>query len=80
MPRRGADLYAGTYPCSPWSRRGNRPGFNHPDAEVSIIGFETIAFIGPAVFVIELGDMPSQEDLTDHLETRQCIVHAGAST
>jgi len=79
MPRSGVDLYVGTYPCSPWSRRGKRTGFNHPDAEVSIIGFKTIAFIGPAVFVIELGEMPNQEDLNSILEKLQGIVQAGVA-
>ena len=47
LPRHGVDLYVGTFPCSPWSRRGKRTGFDHPDVEVSIIGFKTIAFICP---------------------------------
>ena len=27
LPRAGVDLYVGTYPCLPWSRRGQRTGF-----------------------------------------------------
>ena len=77
MPRHGVDLYVGTYPCTPWSRRGKRTGYDHPDAEVSIIGFKTIAFIGPAVFVIELGEVPRQEDLQIILTKAQEIVQAG---
>ena len=73
MPRHGVDLYVGTYPCTHWSRRGKRTGYAHPDAEVSIIGFKTIAFIGPGVFVIELGEVPRQEDL----HKAQEIVQAG---
>ena len=41
LPRAGVDLHVGTYPCSPWSRRGNRAGFEHPDAEVVIVGLPT---------------------------------------
>ena len=73
------DFYVGTYPCAPWSRRGKRTGFHHPDAEVSIIGFKTIAFIAPAVFVVELGEMPSHEALNEILQKIQEIVQAGAS-
>ena len=79
MPRRGVDVYVGTYPCSPWSRRGKRTGFNHPEAELSIIGFKTIAFIGPAVFVLELGEMPNHSDLNEILEKLQGIVQTGVS-
>ena len=79
MPRHGVDLYVGTYPCTPWSRRGKRTGFDHPDAEVSIIGFKTIAFIGPAVFVIELGEVPRQEDLQVILSKVQEVVQAGSA-
>ena len=77
MPRHGVDLYVGTYPCTPWSRRDKGTGCDHPDAEVSIIGFKTIAFIGPAVFVIELGEVPRQEHLQIILTKVQEIAQAG---
>ena len=80
MPRHGVDLYVGTYPCTPWSRRGKRTAFNHPDAEATIIGFKTIAFIGPAVFVIELGEVPCQEHLQTILNKAQEIIQAGLAT
>lgn len=79
MPKHGVDLYVGTYPCSPWSRRGKRTGFDHPDAEVSIIGMQTIAFISPAVFVLELGEMPSQDALQEILQKVQQLVQAGVA-
>ena len=60
LPRRGMDLYVGTYPCSPWSRRGKRTGFDHPAVEAFRIGIETIAFLQPAVWIIELGELPEQ--------------------
>ena len=44
-----------------------------------IIGFKTIAFIGPAVFVIELGEMPNQEDLNEILEKLQGTIQAGVA-
>ena len=75
MPRHGVDLYVGTYPCTPWSRRDKRTGCDHP--EVSIIGLTTIAFIGPAVFVIELGEVPKQEHLQMILTKVQEITQAG---
>ena len=79
MPRRGVDLYIGTYPCSPFSRRGKRTGFDHPDVEAFLIGLKTIAFIAPAVFVIELGEVPSQDALNQILEKAQAIVQAGVA-
>ena len=77
LPRHGLDMYVGTYPCSPWSRRGKRTGFNHPDAQVCIIGLKTIAYVTPAVFVLEIGEVPSQAGLNEILEKVQEIVHTG---
>ena len=78
MPRHGLDVYIGTYPCSPWSRRGKRTGFSHPDAAVFIIGVKSIAYMTPAVWVIEIGEVPSQacldeilQKITDILQTSQ---------
>ena len=45
LPKRGIDLYVGTYPCSPWSRRGTRAGWDHPSVDTVRIGVETIAYI-----------------------------------
>ena len=77
LPRHGVDLYVGTFPCTPWSRRGKRTGFDHPDAEVSIIGFKTIAFVGPAIFVLELGEVPCHESLQEILTKVKEIAQAG---
>ena len=77
LPKHGVDLYVGTYPCAPWSRRGRRTGWDHPDAEVSIIGFMTIAFVGPAICVLELGEVPSHEDLEEIVTKVQELVQAG---
>ena len=77
LPRAGVDLYVGTYPCSPWSRRGKRTGFNHPDAQTAIIGFKTIAYISPAVFVIEIGEVPGNCDLDEIMAKLREIVQAG---
>ena len=59
MPTRGLDMHVCTYPCSPWSRRGKRTGFAHPDAEVALIGLKSIAHMRPGVWIIEIGEMPS---------------------
>ena len=79
LPRAGVDFYMGTCPCSPWSRRGRRSSFAHPDAEVAIIGLKTIAYICPAVFVVEVGEMPCQHALGDLMETIQDILQSGAA-
>ena len=42
LPRNGVDMYVGTFPCSPWSRRGKRTGLEHPESKATIIGFKTI--------------------------------------
>ena len=79
MPRAGVDLYVGTYPCSPWSRRGKRTGFGHPDAQASIIGLKTIAYVSPAVFVIEIGEVPSQHALGEIMEKINEIIQASVA-
>ena len=58
LPKSGIDLYVGTYPCSPWSRRGTRAGWDHPSVDAFRIGVETIAYTQPAVWIIELGELP----------------------
>ena len=68
MPTSGLDLYAGTYPCSPWSRRGSRTGFRHPDASVAMVGVQSIAYMRPAVWIIEVGEMPSPTRMAELME------------
>ena len=65
MPQSGLDLYVGTYPCSPWSRRGPRTGWDHPSAELFHIGMETLAFLHPATWIIEVGEMPENDSIDD---------------
>ncbi len=60
LPKGTMDLYVGTYPCSPWSRRGTRTGFDHPMADAFHIGVQTINYMQPAVFIIELGELPEK--------------------
>jgi len=57
MPQTGIDLYVGTYPCSPWSRRGKRSGWDHPEIIPLFIGLQTIRYMRPATFVLELGEL-----------------------
>ena len=65
MPQAGVDLYVGTYPCSPWSRRGPRNGWDHPSVEPMCIGLQTISYIQPAVWIIELGELPEHAALDE---------------
>ena len=70
IPQAGVDVYVGTYPCSPWSRRGARTGWDHPSVEPFRIGLQTICYIQPALFIIELGELPenaSCDEILDHI-------------
>ena len=67
LPRAGVDVYVGTYPCSPWSRRGSRTGWDHPSVEPMRIGIQTLSYIQPAVWVIELGELPENAALDEIL-------------
>ena len=49
------------------------------DAEVSIIGFKTIASMCPAVFVIEIGATPCQRSLETTMEKSQETIQSGAA-
>lgn len=53
LPKSGIDVYVAGYPCSPWSRRGLRTGFDHPDIKPFLIGMETIEYMKPAVWMME---------------------------
>ena len=58
MPTSGVDIYTGTFPCNPWTRRGKMTGMEHSDAKCLLVGIDTIIFLMPATFIIELGEMP----------------------
>ena len=60
LPKVGLDVYIGAYPCSHWSRRGRRTGFDHPEAQLLLVGAQTIVATAPAIWVLELGEMPCQ--------------------
>ena len=79
LPKRGIDLYVGTYPCSPWSRRGTRAGWDHPSVDTFRIGVETIAYIQPAVWIIELGELPENEAIDEVIAAiREACSRAGS--
>jgi len=79
LPKRGIDLYVGTYPCSPWSRRGTRAGWDHPSVDTFRIGVETIAYIQPAVWIIELGELPDNEAIYEVIAAiREACSRAGS--
>ena len=77
LPQQGVDLYVGTYPCAPWSRRGKRTGFSHPDAHTLIIGLDTIVFLAPAVWVIEIGEMPGTAGMSEIMEKVSGVINRG---
>ena len=67
IPKVGVDVYVGTYPCSPWSRRGCRTGWDHPSVQPMHIGLQTISYTQPAVWIIELGELPETASLEEIL-------------
>ena len=60
LPKVGLDVYIGTFPCSPMSRRGRRAGFVDAEAKLLLIGLQTIVATAPTIWVLELGEMQCQ--------------------
>ena len=71
IPRAGVNVYVGSYPCSPWSRKGLRTGWGHPSVEPLRIGLQTMSYIQPAVWIIELGELPEHAALHEILSDIQ---------
>ncbi len=61
LPQQGIDLYVAGYPCNPWSRRGIRTDFAHPDIQPFLIGIKTVNFLKPAMWLYE-----TTEGVDDH--------------
>lgn len=61
LPETGIDVYVAGYPCSPWSRRGLRSDFNHPDIKPLLIGLQTVNYMRPALWLME-----TTEGVDDH--------------
>ena len=79
LPKSGIDIYVETYPSSPWSRRGTRAGWDHPSVDTFRIGVETIAYIQPAVWIIELGELPENEAIDEVIAAiREACIRAGS--
>ena len=74
IPQSGVDLYVGTYPCSPWSRRGPRTGWDHPSVEAFRIGIQSLSYMQPAVWIIEMGELPENASLDDILSEIQSML------
>ena len=74
IPQSGVDLYVGTYPCSPWSRRGPRTGWDHPSVEPFRIGIQSLSYMQPAVWIIEMGELPENASLDDILSEIQSML------
>lgn len=53
LPREGIDVYVAGYPCSPWSRKGLRTDFEHPEIQPFLIGMQMVNFVRPAVWLME---------------------------
>ena len=47
LPKQGIDVYIAGYPCSPWSRKGTRTDFDHPDIKPFLIGMKMVNYIKP---------------------------------
>ncbi len=62
LPREGIDIYIAGFPCNPWSRRGTRKGWDHPDIVPFKIGFRTIERVRPALWIYEV-----PEGVNDHV-------------
>ena len=62
LPSSGIDLYVAGFPCTPWTRRGSRQGWDSPDIKPFKIGFKTIRRIQPALWLYEV-----PEGVRDHL-------------
>ena len=61
LPSSGIDLYAAGFPCTPWTRRGSRQGWDSPDIKPLKIGFKTIRYVQPALWLYEV-----PEGVRDH--------------
>ena len=77
LPRTGVDLYVGTYPCSPWSRRGPLTSWNHESVLAFRIGVETIAYTQPAAWLIEVGELPKDSAVDEIVTKIQEALHHG---
>ena len=68
IPTEGIDIYFGTYPCTPWSRRGQRLGWSHPDIKAFRIGIRTVAVMKPCMWFWEttegVDDQRENDDAT----------------
>lgn len=53
LPTTGIDLYTAGFPCTPWSPRGRRLGFDHTQAGHAFACVRTIRHMQPCVFILE---------------------------
>ncbi len=67
LPTSGIDLYVGGYARSPWSRRGLRSDFDHPDMQAFYLGIETVRYMKPALWLY--GTAEGVEDRRGGAET-----------
>ena len=59
--------------------RGTRAGWGHPSVDTFRIGVETIAYIQPAVWIIELGELPENEAIYEVIAAiREACSRAGS--
>ncbi len=53
LPTTGIDLYTAGFPCTPWSPRGRRLGFDHQQADHAFACVRTIRHMQPCIFILE---------------------------
>ena len=84
LPVGEIDVYVAGFPCTPWTRRGKRRGWDHPDVLPMKIGFKTIKVVQPAVWLYEVPEgvddcrHGSQESGLDQIQKYVSKVMAGA--
>jgi site-specific DNA-cytosine methylase len=53
LPKRGLDVYCAGFPCTPWSTRGNRLGWDDKNSKHAFQCVKTIAYTLPAIYILE---------------------------
>ena len=76
LPSDGIHMYLSGFPCTPWSSRGTRTGFEHADGKQYLQTCDTISWMNPVFFCIE--HVLPQNSHSDRTEYAEMIRHMGA--